>query len=259
MLLAGKSIIVTGASRGIGRAIAIACAEHGADVALNYWRDNDATYGKQGAVDEVAEAVTALGRRVIAVEGDISDPAIGTRLVEKTVEAFGRVDVLASNAGICPFHAFLDLPPETLRQTLAVNLEGAFYVVQAAARQDAAPRPGRRHHCHQLDQRVGRRRHAGLPQVLGSSGYRPRWAWIVGWPEFLSKGRTESAIIDSATDLKQQVGATSRPPHLLRFVHTAVHQEIGRPFGNRSANSQSCPVPLGVIDQPVALAGKITI
>jgi L-rhamnose 1-dehydrogenase len=135
MLLAGKSIIVTGASRGIGRAIAIACAEHGADVALNYWRDNDATYGKQGAVDEVAEAVTALGRRVIAVEGDISDPAIGTRLVEKTVEAFGRVDVLASNAGICPFHAFLDLPPETLRQTLAVNLEGAFYVVQAAARQ----------------------------------------------------------------------------------------------------------------------------
>jgi hypothetical protein len=99
----------------------------------------------------------------------------------------------------------------------------------------------------------------GLPQVLGSSGYRPRWAWIVGWPEFLSKGRAESAIIDSATDLKQQVGATSRPPHLLRFVHTGVHQEIGRPFGNRSANSQSCPVPLGVIDQPVALAGKITI
>jgi L-rhamnose 1-dehydrogenase len=135
MLLAGKSVIVTGASRGIGRAIAIACAEHGADVALNYWRDNDATYGKRGAADEVAEAVIALGRRVIAVEGDVSDPATGTELVEKTVDAFGRVDVLASNAGICPFHAFLDLPPETLRQTLSVNLEGAFYVVQAAARQ----------------------------------------------------------------------------------------------------------------------------
>jgi L-rhamnose 1-dehydrogenase len=135
MLLAGKSVIVTGASRGIGRAIAVACAAHGADVALNYWRDNDATYGKTGAADEVAEAVAALGRRVILVEGDVSDPATGTELVEKTVEAFGRVDVLASNAGICPFHAFLDLPPETLRQTLGVNLEGAFYVVQAAARQ----------------------------------------------------------------------------------------------------------------------------
>jgi L-rhamnose 1-dehydrogenase len=135
MLLAGKSVIVTGASRGIGRAIAIACAEQGADIALNYWRDNDAGYGKRGAADEVAAAIAALGRRVIAVEGDVADPATGATLVEKTVAAFGRVDVLASNAGICPFHGFLDLPPEMLRRTLGVNLEGAFYVVQAAARQ----------------------------------------------------------------------------------------------------------------------------
>jgi L-rhamnose 1-dehydrogenase len=142
MLLQGKSVIVTGASRGIGRAIAIACAEQGADVALNYWRDNDATYGKRGAADEVAEAITALGRRVIAVEGDVSDPATGSALVEATVAAFGRVDVLASNAGICPFHAFLDLPPEMLRRTLGVNLEGAFYMVQAAARQMQAQGDG---------------------------------------------------------------------------------------------------------------------
>jgi hypothetical protein len=99
----------------------------------------------------------------------------------------------------------------------------------------------------------------GLPQVPGSCGYRHRWAWTVGGPEFLSKGRTASAIIDSATNLKQQVGATSRPPHLLTFVPTAVHQEIDRPLGNRGANSQSGTVPLGVSDQPVALAGKITI
>ena len=72
---------------------------------------------------------------MIAVEGDISDPATGTELVEQTVAAFGRVDVLASNSGICPFHAFLDLSPETPRQTLGVNLESALYVVQAAARQ----------------------------------------------------------------------------------------------------------------------------
>lgn len=135
MLLAGKSVIVTGASRGIGRAIAIACAEHGADVALNYWRDNDATYDKRGAADDVAEAIRALGRRVISVEGDVADPATGTALVAATVNAFGRVDVLASNAGICPFHSFIDLPPEMLKRTLSVNLEGAFYVTQAAALQ----------------------------------------------------------------------------------------------------------------------------
>jgi L-rhamnose 1-dehydrogenase len=142
MLLQGKSVIVTGASRGIGRAIAIACAEQGADVALNYWRDNDATYGKRGAADEVAGAVAARGRRVIAVEGDVADPATGPALVAATVAAFGRVDVLASNAGICPFHAFLDLPPEMLRRTLGVNLEGAFYMVQAAARQMQAQGDG---------------------------------------------------------------------------------------------------------------------
>jgi L-rhamnose 1-dehydrogenase len=56
-------------------------------------------------------------------------------IVTGASRGIGRVDVLASNAGICPFHAFLDLSPETLRQTLGVNLEGAFYVVQAAARQ----------------------------------------------------------------------------------------------------------------------------
>ncbi|WP_284948283.1 SDR family NAD(P)-dependent oxidoreductase [Acidisoma cladoniae] len=135
MLLAGKSVIVTGASRGIGRAIAIACGEHGADVALNYWRDNDATYDKRGAADDVAEAIRALGRRVISVEGDVADPATGKGLVAATVSAFGRVDVLASNAGICPFHSFIDLPPEMLKRTLSVNLEGAFYVTQAAALQ----------------------------------------------------------------------------------------------------------------------------
>ena len=136
MLLAGKSVIVTGASRGIGRAIAIACAEHGADVALNYWRDNDATYGKRGAADEVAEAVTALGRRVIAVEGRCLGPP-------RLEPSWWRRQSTPSATWTCwqampvsvPFHAFLDLPPETLRQTLSVNLEGAFYVVQAAARQ----------------------------------------------------------------------------------------------------------------------------
>jgi hypothetical protein len=81
----------------------------------------------------------------------------------------------------------------------------------------------------------------------------------VGWSEPLSKVGTESAIIDSATNLKQQIGATPRPSHLLRFVHPTVHQEIGRPFGDRGANSLSGPMPLGVVDEPVALAGQVTI
>lgn len=135
MLLHNKVVVVTGGSRGIGRAIALACAREGADVAINYWGENDASYEKRSAVDEVLAEIKALGRRAIAVEGNVAVPATGTELIERTVEAFGRVDVLASNAGICPFHAFLDMPASVFETTVAVNLGGAFYVTQAAANQ----------------------------------------------------------------------------------------------------------------------------
>jgi L-rhamnose 1-dehydrogenase len=142
MLLQGKSVVVTGASRGIGAGIALAAARHGADVTLNYWGDNDADHGRRTAIGEIVEAIRALGRGAVAVEGDIARPETSAALIEAAVAAFGKVDVLASNAGICPFHAVLDLPPELLRQTLDVNLAGAFYAVQAAANQMKAQGSG---------------------------------------------------------------------------------------------------------------------
>jgi L-rhamnose 1-dehydrogenase len=135
VLLENKSVIVTGASRGIGRAIAVECARHGADVLINYWGSNDASYGRDSAAAEVVAEVHAMNRRAIAVEADVADPAAGQSLVDAAVRAFGKVDVLAANAGICAFHAFLDLPPALLRRTVDVNLNGAFYVTQAVARQ----------------------------------------------------------------------------------------------------------------------------
>jgi hypothetical protein len=87
----------------------------------------------------------------------------------------------------------------------------------------------------QLCDRTGER--GGLPQVLGSCGDCRRRARIVGWLEPLSEAQTEPIIIDSATNLQQQVGAASRPSHLLTFIHSAVHQEIGRSFGDRGANT----------------------
>ena len=133
MLLDGKVVIVTGGSRGIGAGIAVAAARHGADIVINYWGENDAGYGKRSAVDAVQDEVRAAGRRVLAVDGNVADPATGKALVAAAVQAFGKVDVLASNAGICPFHSFLDMPPDVLQRTMQVNLHGAFYVVQATA------------------------------------------------------------------------------------------------------------------------------
>ncbi|KLU26018.1 short-chain dehydrogenase [Caballeronia mineralivorans PML1(12)] len=135
MLLDNKVVIVTGASRGIGRAIAVACAKEGADVVLNYWGDNDRSYGRLSAVEEVVDEIETLGRRVIAVEGNVAQRETGLELVKQAVDAFGHVDVLASNAGICPFHTFLDMPASVYEATVGVNLNGAFYVTQAVANQ----------------------------------------------------------------------------------------------------------------------------
>lgn len=128
MLLEGKTVLVTGASRGIGRATAIEAARQGADVAINTFRDDAAAH-------DVIARIEALGRRAIAVDADVALPDRAALFVDRAVRAFGRVDVFVSNAGICPFHAFLDMPVETLRRTMEVNLHGAYFMVQAAANQ----------------------------------------------------------------------------------------------------------------------------
>ncbi|KQM18518.1 short-chain dehydrogenase [Sphingomonas sp. Leaf24] len=126
-LLEGKTVLVTGASTGIGRAAAIGAAQHGANVVINYHsRDDDA--------DACIAAIEATGQRGLAIKGDVAEAATATDFVAKAVAAFGRVDVMVSNAGICPFHSFLEMPADTLERTLRVNLHGAYYMCQAAAK-----------------------------------------------------------------------------------------------------------------------------
>jgi len=128
MLLSGKTVLVTGASGGIGRAVAIGAARHGADVAINYFSDEN------GASACVAE-IEAMGRRAIAVKGDVSVPETADAFVAAATGHLGRVDVFVNNAGICPFHSFLDMPQAVLERTMRVNLHGAYYMVKAAANQ----------------------------------------------------------------------------------------------------------------------------
>src|ERR1700761_8193851 len=102
-------------------------------------------------------------------------------------------------------------------------------------------------------------RSAGLPQDWGSGRDRDWRGWIVGELEFLSEARTECAVVDGTANLQQEIGAAPRPAHLLRFVHPAVHQEIGCSFGDRGANPQAGAVALSIIDRPIALAGQIAV
>jgi L-rhamnose 1-dehydrogenase len=126
MLLEGKTVLITGASRGIGRGTALECARQGADLALNWYRDRE-------GIDETLAEIKALGRRVTEIECDVAERSSAARFIGKAVKELGRVDVFVSNAGICPFHAFLDTPQEMFERTLAVNLGGAYYMTQAAA------------------------------------------------------------------------------------------------------------------------------
>lgn len=129
MLLKDKVLLVTGASAGIGRAVAIEAARQGANVAINYFDSTD------DAANGTLAAIRAVGRDGIAVKGDVALPDNAPAFVAAAVKAFGKVDVFVSNAGICPFHAFLDMPREIFERTMAVNLHGAYYMVQAAANQ----------------------------------------------------------------------------------------------------------------------------
>jgi len=127
-LLQDKVVVVTGSSRGIGRATALDCARHGAHLVLHYLGDQ----ATQDEVESLGKEITGLGsgRKSIAVPGDISDEATAQKIVDLAVLEFGRIDVLVSNAGICPFHSFLDMPLDVYRRTRAVNMDGAFYIVQ---------------------------------------------------------------------------------------------------------------------------------
>jgi 3-oxoacyl-[acyl-carrier protein] reductase len=132
----GKIVLVTGAQRGIGRAIAIRFAEAGADVALNYLDD-------KAAAEAAAAEITALGRRATTLHADIAKPEEARRLVGDAERALGPIDVLVNNAGIFPRTPFLELTEETWDAVLDTNLKSTFVCSQEAARRMvAAGRPG---------------------------------------------------------------------------------------------------------------------
>ncbi|WP_438382285.1 SDR family NAD(P)-dependent oxidoreductase [Asaia sp. BMEF1] len=128
MLLNNRVFAITGGASGIGRAAALEAARQGADVAIT-------DIVTREAAEPVLEAIKACGRRAVYLQGDVSAPETATRFIGVITEKLGGLDVFVSNAGICPFHAFLDLPPETLTKTVGVNLLGAYFMVQAAANQ----------------------------------------------------------------------------------------------------------------------------
>ncbi|KIY64200.1 NAD(P)-binding protein [Cylindrobasidium torrendii FP15055 ss-10] len=131
-LAQNKIVVITGASRGIGRGCAIEFAKHqAAGLVLHYYGDADTTAEIESLKAELESPTT----KVVAVPGDIADPETANKIVKAAVDAFGRIDALVSNAGICPFSDFLTMPLGTWERTRQVNLDGTFYITQAVGNQ----------------------------------------------------------------------------------------------------------------------------
>lgn len=122
--LAGKAAIVTGGNVGLGQAIALALAEAGADIVSTARRPSA----------ETGAQVQALGRKFISIEADLSSTAPIQSIVDRTLAAFGRLDILVNNAGIFPAAPLLELSEALWDKVIDVNLKGAVFAAQAAAR-----------------------------------------------------------------------------------------------------------------------------
>ncbi len=124
----GAAALVTGAGRGIGRAIAVALGEAGWQVVVNYRADSD-------AAEEAVRLVEATGARAVAVQADVADAADRERLLARTLDAFGRIDMLVNNAGMAPRERLdlLETTEESYDEVMAVNLRGPFFLTQAVS------------------------------------------------------------------------------------------------------------------------------
>lgn len=119
MQLTGRTALVTGASRGIGRAIAIAMAEEGADVAVNY-------VSSDSLAKEVVEEIRSMGRQAMLAQADVADYADVLRMSQDVLNEFGHLDILVNNAGVTSDHTFAKMDQASWRKVLAINLDGPF-------------------------------------------------------------------------------------------------------------------------------------
>jgi 3-oxoacyl-[acyl-carrier protein] reductase len=134
--LSGKAAVITGGSRGIGRAIALRLAEQGADVCISY-------KGNTAAAGEVTGAIEAMGRRASAVQADVTDMDAAKALIEAALEELGKVDILVNNAGITRDDLIMRMKPEDWTDVIATNLSGAFWTIKAVTRPMMKARSGR--------------------------------------------------------------------------------------------------------------------
>ncbi len=171
MKLSGKRALVTGASRGIGRAIALALAAEGADVAVNY-------AGSEAAAQEVAEAIRAMGRKAVVIQADVASGEAATAMLDNAVAELGGVDILVNNAGITRDKLLMRLKEEDWDAVLETNLKGVFNCTQAAVKYMMKQRSGNIVNISSV---------VGLTGNVGQSNYAAAKAGVIGFTMSVAK------------------------------------------------------------------------
>ena len=184
-----RAALVTGGAKGIGRAVCLALAEKGMDIAVNY-------AGSAAAAEETAAACRALGVRAVTLQADVRRPENCQKLVEDTVAALGRIDVLVNNAGITADTLMLRMTEADFDNVLATNLKGAFFCTKAASRYMMRQRYGRI---------VSNRSVVGLHGNAGQTNYAAAKAGLVGLTksvakEYAARGITANVVAPGFID-----------------------------------------------------------
>ena len=215
-LLDGKSAIVTGASRGIGRSIALEYARHGASLVLNASRTSD-------ALTETAAAIRDMGTSCETVPGSVTEQATARALVETAVEAFGKLDILINNAGIVRDKPLVMMSEKEFDEVLAVNLRGVYQCSREAVRQMMKQRYGRI---------VSISSVAALAGRPGQCNYTAAKAGIVGFTKSLAREAGKFNVLANAlfvgmidTDMAKRM-----PPAANKELRQLIPlQRVGRP------------------------------
>ncbi|MDW8403916.1 3-oxoacyl-[acyl-carrier-protein] reductase [Chloroflexus sp.] len=221
--LSGRVAIVTGGSRGIGRATAERLAASGATVVVNY-------RGNAAAAEATVAAITGAGGKAVAVQGDVSQPAEVEHLVKTTLEQFGRIDILVNNAGITRDNLLLRMKDSDFDEVIATNLRGVFLCTRAVLRPMTKQRFGRIINITSV---------IGLIGNAGQANYAAAKAGIIGFTkstarEMASRGITVNAIAPG-------------------FIET----EMTEALSDETRKAILATIPLGRFGQPAEVAGLI--
>ena len=218
-LLIDQVAVVTGASRGIGRATAIALAAEGAHVVVNYARSSE-------AADEVVATITSDGGSAIALQADVSKADQVDALIKATTEKWGRVDVLVNNAGITRDTLLLRMKPEDWQAVIDLNLTGVFLCTRAVSKLMLKQRSGRIINIASV---------AGLMGNPGQANYSAAKAGVIGFTKTIAKEMSSRSVTVNAvapgfikTDMTEDLSNTE---DILKYIPLGRYGEASEVAG----------------------------